>query len=100
MNGWVFSFTSTPPSHWRLPVEDFSFDVTEAALQIGGGLWLQDLRQLAVIIIGDLRLPLEGVLDGLRGEVVNDGIKAAVGDGDAEGYWVDGSNHRLHVAAS
>lgn len=90
---------ATPPSHRRLIVEDFSFEIPQAALQVGAGFWLQGLGELDVIRTADLRLPLDGVLDGLWGEVVNNGIKAAVGHSYAEGYWVDHSDHRLCKAA-
>lgn len=87
---------ATPLSHWRLIVEDFSFETPQATLQVGAGFWLQGLRELDIIWTVNLRLPLDGVLNSLRSEVVNNWIKAAVGHCDAEGYWVDGSDHRLH----
>lgn len=88
-----------PLSHWRLIVEDFSFEIPQAEVQVGASFWLQGLGEHDVTVIASLRLPLDWVLDGLRGEVVNNRIKAAVGHSNAEGYWEDGSDHRLHKAA-
>lgn len=75
------------------------FEVPQAGLQVAGGLRLQGLCELDVEGAAGLGLPLDGVLDGLGGEVVNNGVEAAVEDGDAEGYGVDGADHRLHGAA-
>lgn len=80
-------------------MKDFSFEGPQAALQGGAGFGLKGLGELDVNRTVDLRFPLDGVLDGLWGEVVNDGIEAAVGHSDAEGYRVDGSDHRFHEAA-
>lgn len=96
---WADGCVAAPRSYRRLPVEDFSFEGPQAALEVGAGFRLQGLRELDVIFMAGLGLPLYGVLDGLGGEVVHDGIEAAVGDGDAERYGVDGSHHRLHEAA-
>lgn len=88
------------PSNGRLVVKDLCFQTPQAALQVGAGLRLQGLGELHVVRSVDLGLLLlDGVLNGLRGEVVNNGVEAAVGHGDAEGDRVDGANHRLHGAA-
>lgn len=96
---YFMSSTAITLSHWGLVVEDFGFQIPQAALQVGAGFWLQGLRELDVIRAVSLRLSLDGVLDGLWGEVVNDRVKAAVGHSDAERYWVNGPHHWLHIAS-
>lgn len=46
-----------------------------------------------------LGLPLNGVLYSLRGEIVDDGIEAAVGHGDAQSDGIDGPDYRLRRAS-
>lgn len=80
-------------------MKDFSFEIPQAEVQVGTSFCLQGFGDRAIIFIAGLRLPLDRVLDSLRGEVVNNGIKAAVGYSNAEGYWEDGPDHGLHKAA-
>lgn len=96
---WRLGDLSTPInlSYWRLIVEDFGFEIPQAALQVGAGFWLQGLGELDVWS-GDGVFPFDGVLDGLWGEVINNGVKAAVGHGDAKSYWVNTPHHWFHKA--
>lgn len=84
-------------SYWGLIVEDFGFKISQAALQIRAGLWLQRLGELN-IRASDCVFPLDGVLNSLRGEVIHDGVEAAVRHSDAEGNGVDTPHHGLRKA--
>ena len=86
---FVFPLTT---SHRRLVPEHFGPRRPHAAVHAAlSAVRLQRLKQL--VLAERHRLPLDGVLDGLRREVVDDGVEAAVGDGDAQGDGVDGPHH-------
>lgn len=80
-------------------MEHFVLYGPQAEMKGRGCLRLQGLRELDIQGTVHLRLPLNGVLYCLRGEIVDDGVETAVGHSDAQSDGIDGPNHRFHCAA-
>lgn len=98
----VLSFThSIRPcisSYVRFIVKHLVLYGPQTELKGGGRFWLQSLRELHIKDIAGLRLPLDGVLYRLWCKVIDDGIKTAVGHGNAQSDGIDGPDHRFHAA--